>query len=499
MAEAVGESTSPDRPFPLFSKRSKRPRDPAPPPSANLASEPERPPPPSASAPPAYPFSAETFADLGLSNWAVATCKALNMKRPTAVQRHCIPRILSGDDVLGLAETGSGKTAAFALPILHRLAEERYGVFALVVTPTRELAYQLATQFRALGSSLEVRCTVIVGGMDVLTQAKTLMQRPHVVIATPGRIKLLLTEDPDMPRLFSNIKFLILDEADRVLDVGFEEELRVIFQCVPKNRQTLLFSATMTKNLQALHALSANRSYFYEEYEGFRTVDTLKQQYLFIPEHVKDVYLVHILSKMEDMVIRSAMIFVSTCRVPVCRSSDFCLCFLWSAGTGRGRREFGFGKMLKSVSQLGHWHYSVKTQMLLATDVASRGLDIPTVDLVINYDIPRYPRDYIHRVGRTARAGRGGISLSFVTPNDVALVHEIEAVVGKKLDAFECKENEVLEDITKVRLHVYKARRVARMKMMDDGFEEKASARKEQKLKALAEKGLLKKRKNRNT
>lgn len=114
------------------------------------------------------------------------------------------------------------------------------------------------------------------------------------------------------------LQFLVLDEADRVLDVGFEEELRVIFQCVPKSRQTLLFSATMTKNLQALHELSVNKSYFYEAYEGFRTVDTLKQQYVFIPEHMKDVYLVHILSKMEDMAIRSAMIFVSTCRYKRC-------------------------------------------------------------------------------------------------------------------------------------------------------------------------------------
>lgn len=200
-------TTPPDRPFLLFSKRSgarRPPRDDsARQPPATLPSEAEHAPAPPSSEPPSV---AETFADLGLSHWAVATCKALNMKRPTAVQRHCIPRILAGDDVLGLAETGSGKTAAFAIPILHRLAEERYGVFALVVTPTRELAYQLATQFRALGSSLEVRCAVIVGGMDVLTQAKTLMQRPHVVIATPGRIKLLLTEDPDIPRLFSNIK-----------------------------------------------------------------------------------------------------------------------------------------------------------------------------------------------------------------------------------------------------------------------------------------------------
>lgn len=151
-----------------------------------------------------------TFSDLGLTEWAVQTCKELGMRRPTPVQHHCIPRILAGDDVLGLAQTGSGKTAAFALPILHRLAEDPFGVFALVLTPTRELAYQLAEQFRALGSSLHLRCAVVVGGMDMITQAKTLMQRPHVVIATPGRIKVLLEENPDLPAIFARTKVMSL-------------------------------------------------------------------------------------------------------------------------------------------------------------------------------------------------------------------------------------------------------------------------------------------------
>lgn len=128
------------------------------------------------------------------------------MRKPTAVQAHCIPKILEGRDVLGLAQTGSGKTAAFALPILQRLAEDPYGVLALVVTPTRELAFQLAEQFKALGSCLHLRCEVVVGGMDILSQAKNLVGRPHVVIATPGRIKVLLEEDPDIPPVFSRTK-----------------------------------------------------------------------------------------------------------------------------------------------------------------------------------------------------------------------------------------------------------------------------------------------------
>lgn len=423
-----------------------------------------------------------TFADLGLPEWAVETCKTLSIKNPTPVQRHCIPRILSGQDVLGIAQTGSGKTAAFALPILHRLAEDPYGVFALVITPTRELAHQLADQFRALGSSLNLRCSVIVGGMNMLEQTRTLMHRPHIIVSTPGRLKALIQDNSDIPAVFSRTKFLVLDEADRVLDVGFEDELRAVFQCLPKNRQTLLFSATMTDNLQTLLELSANKAYFYEAYEGFKTVETLNQQYVFIPKNVKEVYLQYILTKLEDMRVRSAIIFVSTCRT----------CQL-------------LGSLLEVLDIEASALHSLKSQtlrqsalqkfkagqvpILIATDVASRGLDIPTVDLVINYDIPRFPRDYAHRVGRTARAGRGGLAISFITQNDIKLVHEIEEAFGKQLEKFECQETDVLSDITKV----YKARRVATMRMLDDGFDEKEKTRRAQKHKSLAEKGLLRK------
>ncbi|KAL7088333.1 hypothetical protein ACP275_13G121500 [Erythranthe tilingii] len=422
-----------------------------------------------------------TFSDLGLSEWAVNTCRELGMKRPTPVQHHCIPKILSGQDVMGLAQTGSGKTAAFALPILNRLAGNPFGVFALVVTPTRELAYQLAEQFRALGSGLGLRVAVIVGGMDIINQSQGLMQRPHVVIATPGRIKVLIEQNPDIPAVFSNTKFLVLDEADRVLGVNFEAELRVIFQCLPKDRQTLLFSATMTPNLQTLLELSVNKAYFYAAYEGFQTVESLRQQYVFIPKHVKDVYLLHILNKMEEMRVRSAIIFVSTCRS----------CELLSLLLEQLELEVAALHSFKSQSlrlSALHKFKSGQVPVLLATDVANRGLDIPTVDLVINYDIPRYPEDYVHRVGRTARAGREGLALSFVTQNDVDLVHEIEAVIKKKLDKFECSEKDVIEDnITKV----YKARRVATMKMTENGFEDQAKARRDQKSKDNAEKGIV--------
>ncbi|KAL5730647.1 RNA helicase [Ranunculus cassubicifolius] len=423
------------------------------------------------------------FTDLGLSEWAIQTCKGLGLKSPTPVQQHCIPQILAGKDVLGLAQTGSGKTAAFALPILHKLAEDPYGVFALVVTPTRELAVQLKEQFRALGASLQLRCEVILGGMDMITQSQTMMQRPHIVVATPGRIKVLIEQNPEIAAVFKKTKFLVLDEADRVLDVGFEEELKAIFECLPKNRQTLLFSATMTSDLQTLLELSANKAYFYEAYVGFKTVESLKQQYVFIPYNVKEVYLLHILSKMEDMGIRSAIVFVSTCRT--CQYLSLVLQELEHSVAALHSHN----SQALRLSAL-HRFKSGRVPVLLATDVASRGLDIPTVDLVINYDIPRYPRDYIHRVGRTARAGREGLAVSLITQNDVELIHNIEAVVEKQLEKFECRENDVLAEITKV----YKAKRVASMKMMDEGFDEKAKSRKDQKIKMLKEKGLFKKR-----
>ncbi|CAL9215209.1 unnamed protein product [Arabidopsis halleri] len=430
--------------------------------------------------------SVTNFEGLGLAEWAVETCKELGMRKPTPVQTHCVPKILAGRDVLGLAQTGSGKTAAFALPILHRLAEDPYGVFALVVTPTRELAFQLAEQFKALGSCLNLRCSVIVGGMDMLTQTRSLVSRPHVVITTPGRIKVLLENNPDVPPVFSRTKFLVLDEADRVLDVGFQDELRTIFQCLPKTRQTLLFSATMTSNLQTLLEHSSNKAYFYEAYEGFKTVDTLTQQFIFEDKDAKELYLVHILSQMEDKGIRSAMIFVSTCRT--CQRLSLMLEELEVENVAM----HSLNSQSMRLSALSKFK-SGKVPILLATDVASRGLDIPTVDLVINYDIPRNPRDYVHRVGRTARAGRGGLAVSIITETDVKLIHKIEEEVGKKMEPYNKKIITDSVEVTKVS----KAKRVAMMRMLDNGFEDKVKDRRKLKRKTLADKGLLKKRSKR--
>lgn len=419
-----------------------------------------------------------TFEDLGLAEWLTLTCRELGMRNPTPVQKSCIPAILDGKNVVGIAQTGSGKTAAFALPILQKLALDPYGVFALVLTPTRELAMQLADQFRALGSGVHLRDAVVIGGTEMTTQAQRLAGRPHVVIATPGRLRDHLQSDPNMYKVFARTKFLVLDEADRLLDVGFEEEVGAILEALPTSRQTLLFSATMTTNLKALQEIHLGEGAFvYEAYSGFQTVELLKQEYLFIPANVKEVYLFHLMGDLEEKEIRSVIVFTSTCRA--CHLLSLTLAEL-NIPTVALHSLQSQGRRLAALAKFR----TGQVPILIATDVASRGLDIPTVDLVVNYDIPRFTRDYVHRVGRTARAGRGGGAISLVTQYDVSLVQSIEALIERKLEEYTIDEDTVLKGITKV----FKAKRTALLKVSESGFDDLVKARKESNRKARAQK-----------
>ncbi|NWH69194.1 DDX49 helicase, partial [Geococcyx californianus] len=205
------------------------------------------------------------FRALGLASWLAEQARQVGLSRPTPVQAACIPAVLQGRDCLGCAKTGSGKTAAFVLPVLQVLSEDPYGIFCLVLTPTRELAYQIAEQFRVLGKPLGLKDCVVVGGLDMVAQALELSRKPHVVIATPGR----LADHLRSSNTFSlkKIKFLVLDEADRLLEQGcadFTADLEVILEAVPAHRQTLLFSATLTDTLKELKSLAKNRPFFWE-------------------------------------------------------------------------------------------------------------------------------------------------------------------------------------------------------------------------------------------
>ncbi|KAF9353354.1 hypothetical protein BGX26_008878 [Mortierella sp. AD094] len=381
-----------------------------------------------------------SFSQLGLASWLVNALKAMSIASPSEIQTKCIPEILKGRDVIGGAKTGSGKTAAFALPILQKLSEDPYGVFAVILTPTRELAFQIAEQFNVLGKSINLKDVVIVGGLDMMTQAIALSKRPHIIIATPGRLRDHINSSKDAMHL-SKVKFLVLDEADRLLTETFAEDLGGILEVLPKKRQTLLFTATMTDAVLELaqpntedatantpSSSSSSSSakplpFVYQCKTSVSTVSTLTQSYIFIPSHLRETYLTYLL-RSDDFAKKSTIIFCGRCR---------------TAETLRVMlRELGIActALHSEMSQQERLNSLAKfrggiTTVLIATDVGSRGLDIPSVLLVMNYDIPRDPTDYIHRVGRTARAGRGGQAVSIVTERDISLVQDIESRISK--------------------------------------------------------------------
>ncbi|KAG2158380.1 DEAD-domain-containing protein [Suillus bovinus] len=374
----------------------------------------------------------ETFKELGLIDPLLEALDKINFTKPTEIQQQALPHALEGRDIIGVAETGSGKTAAFALPILQKLWDEPKGLFACILAPTRELAYQIAQQFESLGSAMGVRSLVLVGGMDRMQQAVGLAKRPHIIVATPGR----LNDHLQNTKGFSlrSLKFLVMDEADRLLDMDFGPEIDQILKVIPKERTTYLFSATMTTKVAKLQRASLVNPIRIEVSSKYQTVSTLLQYYLLVPLVHKDVHLIYLANHLAS---NSIIIFTRT--VHDAQRLSIML------------RSLGFpavplhGQLSQSqrLGALGKFK-SGDRKLLVATDVASRGLDLPSVDIVINFDIPTHSKDYIHRVGRTARAGRSGKSITMVTQYDVELIQRIEKVIDKKMELWPTDKEEVM-------------------------------------------------------
>ncbi|EDQ87858.1 uncharacterized protein MONBRDRAFT_37739 [Monosiga brevicollis MX1] len=381
-----------------------------------------------------------TFADLGLAEVLCEACATLKFTKPTEIQRRSIPLALQGKDVIGLAETGSGKTAAFALPVLHDLlaTKGKKEFFALVLAPTRELAFQIRQTFNALGSPIGLKSAVLVGGIDMTTQAIALAKKPHVLIATPGR----LVDHLENTKGFhlKALRYLIMDEADRMLNMDYEKELDKILAVIPRERRTFLFSATMTSKVGKLQRASLRDPVKVEVNSKYKTVDTLIQRYMFVPQKFKDCYLIYLMNQLRG---NSFIIFCSTCNnvmkaTLVLRDLGFDAVCLH----GQMSQPKRLGALAKFTSQ--------SHTILVATDVASRGLDIPHVDVVVNYDIPTHSKDYIHRVGRTARAGRSGHAITIATQYDVELFQRIEALIGKKMEEYPTESSQVLQLLERV-------------------------------------------------
>ena len=377
-----------------------------------------------------------TFESIGVCSELCETLKEMGYKYPTKIQKETLPYALNSQDIIGLAETGSGKTAAYAIPIIQKLLDSpNHYFFACVMAPTRELCLQINSIFEIIGSSIGLKTSVLVGGLDLTSQAISLSKKPHIVIGTPGRI-LSNTKGFNLKHL----EFLVFDEADRLLDLDFEKQINQILSEIPRERTTFLFSATMTSKVHKLQKASLQNPVKIEINSKYTTVQTLIQNYIFIPDKYKETYLVYILN---ENIGKTIIVFVE--KVLDSMNITFILRYLGFQAISIN------GKMTQSnrIGALNKFREGERN-ILVATDVASRGLDIPNVDLVINYDLPAQGKDYIHRVGRTARAGKSGRSISFVTQYDVENIQSIEHLIEKKMILYETDEKKVLSLYEKI-------------------------------------------------
>eukprot|EP00039_Didymoeca_costata_P002393 m.59865 g.59865 ORF g.59865 m.59865 type:complete len:462 (-) comp11278_c0_seq1:13-1398(-) len=414
----------------------------------------------------------KSFKDLKLAPWLVNQCRAMGINTPTPVQANCIPVILNGQDCIGYAKTGSGKTAAFALPMLQCLGTDPYGVYGLVLTPSRELAFQIGEQFHVLGSAISLREIVVVGGVDMMKQSLELSRLPHVIIATPGRLADHITNAHSIS--LNRVAVLVLDEADRLLSNStLQDDLDVIFDALPKKRQTLLFSATKLENISHPILDGLEQPFEYEAESSTATVAELKQEYILMPSQVRLPYFINLLKHLDSS--DSCIVFTSTCRsceeiTIVMKELEF-ECTSLHSEMSQANRLASLGKFRSGF-----------VQYLIATDVASRGLDIAPVKMVINFNVPLDPKDYIHRVGRTARAGKYGRAVTLVSERDVALLQAVEAKTGVKMSGYHgLAEKDVLKTLNKINI----ARRKAALQLLESGFLEKRKKRKQRRAKAM--------------
>ncbi|PHH79113.1 hypothetical protein CDD80_5579 [Ophiocordyceps camponoti-rufipedis] len=399
-----------------------------------------------------------SFSALHVRPWLVQSLANMAIKRPTGIQKGCIPEILKGRDCIGGSRTGSGKTVAFAVPILQKWAEDPSAIFAVVLTPTRELALQIYEQFKAISSPQSLKAVLVTGGSEMRAQAIALAGRPHVVIATPGRLAdHIRTSGEDTICGLRRVRFVVLDEADRLLHAaGTGSMLPDVEECLgvlppAGERQTLLFTATVTPEVRALKNMPQRPGklpVFVCEVDSkmLAIPATLKQAHVQIPVTHKEHYL-HVFLLTEGNKDKTAIVFCNRTSTAeylhhLLRLLDHRVTSLHSKLAQKQR-----------IDNLGRFRASA-ARILVATDVAARGLDIPEVSLVVNYDVPRDADDYIHRVGRTARAGRKGEAATFVGQRDVELVVAIEERVGRRMESWEEEgvnlETRVVRDVLKL-------------------------------------------------
>ena len=354
------------------------------------------------------------FADLGLPDVLLSAVLDMGFESPSPIQAKTIPLALEGKDLIGLSQTGSGKTAAFALPTLAAIVAHLAEPQALIVCPTRELAVQVCEEVFRLGCKIKgLRALPVYGGAPIDRQLKGLRKGAHIVVGTPGRLLDHLKRRSFDPR---NIKTVILDEADRMLDMGFQEEMEELLAALPKERQTMFFSATMNRRVSRLIDNFGKKPETIEIERKSLTVDAIDQSCYEVRQRSK----VEVLSRLLDIdPPRLALVFCNTKRLV-----DEVTEGLLARGYAADRLH---GDMTQQMRERVLARFRESTiEVLIATDVAARGLDVDDIDLVVNYEIPHDPEDYVHRIGRTGRAGRSGRAVSFVFGRDIYRLQTIE-------------------------------------------------------------------------
>ncbi|XVJ58215.1 MAG: DEAD/DEAH box helicase [Tepidisphaera sp.] len=357
-----------------------------------------------------------TFAELGLRASVLKGIEAMGFTKPTHIQAQLIPPILTGRDVLGQAKTGSGKTASFALPLIHMCSKE--GQFqAVVLSPTRELAIQITAEINEIAQFTPIRAVTVFGGQAIHAQAKKLQGSAQIIVATPGRLM-------DMKERglvnFDNTRFVVLDEVDRMLDIGFRDDIKKILDMTPPTRQTIVVSATISGEIERLARKYMKDPQKIETAAGSLTVSMVEQHYITVDGWDKERLLVHLLTHEEPALT------VVFCKLK--RTVDKLARKLEQAkiDVHAIHGDMPQGKRNRVMEHLR----SGKLAVLVASDLAARGIDVDDISHVINYDLPEDPEVYVHRIGRTARAGRKGVAWAFVTPGQGKLLSQVEDLIN---------------------------------------------------------------------
>ena len=408
----------------------------------------------------------DSFDDMKLEKWIKKVIAYLSYKNPTIVQKYIIPEILNDKSVIAISKTGTGKTASFCLPILSELSKDPYGLYSIILEPTRELVIQVEEKLKLFSTGFNLRMCSIIGGEDYTTQLKELDKIPHIIIATPGRLVTFL--ENNYIKLVQNLKYFVLDEFDQLLNDTIRPDIEKIIKFLPEDRKTLFFSATIvqTKNelKKYLGKNDTGELYYYNNNEDINDEKEIKDdeeqkninnnsipmkiknkinedvdlKYILVPQKLKEHYLLYLLrNKYKET---NCLIFVNHVKqcdflYNLCKLFELKVSHLHSKMTQRNRRE-DLQKFKGSISKF-----------LISTDLASRGLDIKQCDLVINFDMPHTSQTFIHRAGRTGRIGNKGLCISFVSQHDIELLNGIESELDADFKEIEdIDQDEIMVD-----------------------------------------------------